>query len=103
MFVTLVNVHVKPEHVDDFIAATKRNHAGSIQEEGNLRFDVCQLDSDPTRFVLYEAYVSEEAAAAHKQTAHYQSWRETVEGWMAAPRKGIRYTGLFPAIERDDS
>jgi alcohol dehydrogenase class IV/quinol monooxygenase YgiN len=67
MFVTMVNVHVKPEHIDDFIAATRRNHEGSIQEEGNLRFDVCQLSSDPSRFVLYEAYASEEAAAAHKR------------------------------------
>jgi autoinducer 2-degrading protein len=103
MFVTMVDVRVKPDHIDDFIAATKRNHEGSIQEVGNLRFDVCQLDSDPTRFVLYEAYVSEEAAAAHKETAHYQSWKDAVANWMAEPRKGVRYTGLFPAIDRDDS
>ena len=97
MHVTLVEVHVKPEHVDDFIAATKRNHDASIRETGNRRFDVLQALDDPTRFILYEAYASEAEAAAHKSTAHYLSWRETVAEWMAEPRRGISWRGLFPA------
>jgi autoinducer 2-degrading protein len=97
MHVTLVEVHVKPEHVDDFIAATKRNHDASIREPGNRRFDVLQALDDPTRFILYEAYASEAEAAAHKSTAHYLSWRETVAEWMAEPRRGISWRGLFPA------
>lgn len=97
MHVTLVEVHVKPEHVDDFIAATKRNHDASIRETGNRRFDVLQAPDDPSRFILYEAYASEAEAAAHKSTAHYLSWRETVAEWMAEPRRGISWRGLFPA------
>ncbi|RMG31250.1 MAG: antibiotic biosynthesis monooxygenase [Gammaproteobacteria bacterium] len=96
MQVTIVHVHVKPEHVEDFIAATRENHLASVQEPGNLRFDVLQLEEDPTRFVLYEAYADEAAAAAHKETAHYRRWREAVAEWMAEPRQGIRYRGLFP-------
>jgi autoinducer 2-degrading protein len=68
-----------------------------MQEAGNRRFDVLQSTTDPTRFVLYEAYASEADAAAHKQTAHYQSWREAVAEWMAEPREGVTYVGLCPA------
>jgi autoinducer 2-degrading protein len=97
MHVTLVHVHVKPEHVDDFIAATAANHAASVQETGNRRFDVLQSPDDPCRFILYEAYRSAEDANAHKQTAHYLTWRETVADWMAEPRRGMPYNGLYPA------
>ena len=97
MHVTLVQVRVKPEHVADFIEASRVNHEASIREPGNLRFDVLQDASDPARFVLYEAYRSAEAAAAHKETAHYLAWRERVAPWMAEPRVGTRYLGLCPA------
>lgn len=96
MQVTIVHVRVKPKYVADFIEATRRNHEASVREAGNLRFDVLQSRDDATRFVLYEAYASNEAAAAHKQTAHYLSWRETVADWMAEPRQGVGYEGLFP-------
>jgi len=96
MHVTLVHVQVKPVHIDDFIAATRLNHEASIQESGNCRFDVLQSPENPGHFILYEAYTSAEAAAAHKQTTHYLVWRDTVAEWMAEPRKGVRYEGLFP-------
>lgn len=96
MQVTLVHVHVKPEHVQDFIDATHRNHVESVREPGNVRFDVLQQADDPTRFVLYEAYASAADAAAHKQTAHYLTWRDTVAAWMASPRRGDSFNGLYP-------
>jgi autoinducer 2-degrading protein len=96
MQVSIVYVHIKLERVSDFIEATRRNHEGSVKESGNLRFDVLQSATDPTRFVLYEAYVSGEHAAAHKQTAHYLAWREAVADWMASPREAMAYDGLFP-------
>jgi autoinducer 2-degrading protein len=96
MHVTLVHVQVDPAHIDDFITATRLNHEASIQEPGNRRFDVLQSPENPGQFILYEAYVSAEAAAAHKETAHYLTWRDTVASWMAEPRQGIHYHGLFP-------
>jgi autoinducer 2-degrading protein len=98
MHVTLVYVHVKPGHIDDFISATRANHQASIRESGNLRFDVLQSGDDPAHFVLYEAFRSAADAAAHKENAHYLSWRERVANWMAQPRRGINYTGLFPEV-----
>jgi autoinducer 2-degrading protein len=96
MHVTLVHVQVKPEHIDDFIAATRLNHQASVLETGNRRFDVLQSPENPAQFILYEAYASAEDAAAHKETAHYLAWRDMVADWMAEPRQGIRYYGLFP-------
>lgn len=97
MHVTLVHVHVKPDALDAFIAACRDNHEHSVLESGNRRFDILQDTADPTRFVLYEAYASAAAAAAHKATAHYLKWRDTVAEMMAEPRVGMPYTGLFPA------
>ena len=96
MQVTLVHVLVKPEHISDFVAATRANHEASVREDGNRRFDVLQSVEDPAHFVLYEAYASAADAAAHKQTPHYLQWRDTVAPWMAVPRQGIAYNGLFP-------
>jgi autoinducer 2-degrading protein len=97
MHATLVYVHVKPEYLQAFVDATRRNHEASVREPGNLRFDVLQQQDDPSRFVLYEAYATADAAAAHKQTAHYLAWRRTVADWMAEPRQGMVHDGLFPA------
>jgi autoinducer 2-degrading protein len=96
MNVTLVHVRVRPERVEAFIDATRANHEASSREPGNLRFDVLRAADDPTSFVLYEAYVDAAAAAAHKDTPHYLEWRETVADWMAEPRRGEPFVGIFP-------
>jgi autoinducer 2-degrading protein len=96
MVVRLVHVVVASEHVDDFIRATRINHEASIREPENLRFDVLQDPDEPTRFMLYEAYESEAGAAAHRETPHYDVWRDAVEPWMAEPRRGIAYTVIAP-------
>jgi len=96
MIVTCVYIHVKPDAVNSFIEATTANHLESVKEPGNLRFDMIRQADDPLRFMLYEAYESEEAAANHKTTSHYLKWRDTVEPLMAEPRKGVRYTVIEP-------
>lgn len=102
MYVTIVYVHVKPAHVADFIESIRVNHENSVREPGNLRFDILQSAEDPTRFVAYEAYESEAAAKAHKETAHYVAWREMAADWMAEPRVGVRYDGLFPQMSASE-
>ncbi len=96
MFVTCVHVWVEEEHIEDFVEATVANHERSVEEPGNMRFDVLRSREEPGRFLLYEAYGSEEAAKAHKETAHYLRWRETVADWMARPREGVRYDSIRP-------
>lgn len=96
MTVTCVYIHVKPEAIDEFINASASNHRQAIKEPGNVRFDFVQHADDKTRFMLYEAYETEEAAAAHKSTAHYLAWRDAVKDMMAEPRYGVKYNILMP-------
>ena len=96
MYVVVVNVHVKPEAVAAFLAATAENHRHTRMEPDNLRFDVLRRNDDPSRFVLYEVYSSEAGFAAHQQTGHYSHWKETVAPMMADPRAPQKCTSLFP-------
>jgi quinol monooxygenase YgiN len=96
MFIAHVFVHVKPDQVEAFVAATRLNAQNSVQEPGVARFDVIQQQDVPTRFVLVEVYRTPEATAAHKETAHYQAWRDTVAEMMAEPRTSLKYAPIFP-------
>jgi autoinducer 2-degrading protein len=97
MYVVCVQVHVKPEHVDDFIRVTKDNYSNTRQTEaGNVRWDLLQQEDDPTRFLLYEVYKTKEDFPIHQQTEHFLKWRSTVTDWMAEPRVGTRYTNIYP-------
>lgn len=96
MHVTLVHVHVKEDCLAAFIKATQANHEGSINEPGNLRFDILQDPENQTHFILYEAYRSEADAQEHKKTSHYLTWRDTVAEMMAQPRQGVPMRALFP-------
>ena len=99
MHLVCVHVHVKPEHREAFVEASLENGRSSVQEPGNLRFDVLQQADDPNRFVLYEVYKDAAAADEHKQTPHYAKWRDTVAPWMQEPRQGVRYHVLHPTSD----
>ena len=96
MLVVHVYVRVKPDSVEAFREATLANARQSVQEPGIARFDVCQQNDDPTRFVLVEVYRTPDAPARHKETQHYQTWRDTVASMMAEPRTNVKYTNVFP-------
>lgn len=96
LLVVHVHVHVKPDSIEAFKAASLANAEGSRREAGVVRFDVLQEREDPTRFVLVEIYRSLDAAAAHKDTAHYATWRDTVAGMMAEQRRSSKYVNVSP-------
>jgi autoinducer 2-degrading protein len=97
VLVNVVTVYVKPEHIADFLAATVDNHNGTRTEPGNHRFDVLQSAEDPGRFLLYEAFESQDAVDTHRKTAHYLIWRSKVDGWMAKPRELVSHRIIAPA------
>ena len=97
MLIVHVHVQVKPEAIAAFTAATVANASASLLEPGIARFDVAQQSDDPTRFVLVEVYRTPESAVAHKETAHYATWRDTVAPLMAAPRTSVKFTSIFPS------
>ena len=96
MLIVHVFVHVKDDCVEAFKAASIENARNSVQEAGVARFDVIQQKDDPTRFVLVEVYRTPDDPARHKETAHYQTWRDTVADMMAQPRSAIKYDNVFP-------
>jgi autoinducer 2-degrading protein len=95
MYVVAVTVFVKPDAVDLFVQATLGNARQTRTEPGNVRFDVLQAADDPKRFLLYEAYHSQADFVSHQQTGHYLRWKETVAGYMAQARQGIKHNSLF--------
>jgi quinol monooxygenase YgiN len=99
MLIVHVFVHVKADQVEAFKAATLENARHSLQEPGIARFDVLQQLDDPTRFVLAEAYRTPDDPARHRETAHYNTWRATVESMMAEPRTPVRFANAFPDDE----
>jgi autoinducer 2-degrading protein len=96
MLIVHVFVHVKPDQVEACRTASLENARNSVQEPGIARFDFIQQQDDPTRFVLVEVYRTSDDPGRHKETAHYQKWRNTVADMMAEPRTSIKYTNVFP-------
>lgn len=99
MLIVHVHVHVKPEYIEAFKAASIANASASVREPGIARFDVVQQNDDPTRFVLVEVYRRADAPAAHKETPHYATWRDTVAPMMASPRTSTKFANVFPTEE----
>jgi len=99
MFIVHVFVDVKSDRVEDFKSASIENALNSLKEPGIARFDVIQQLDDPSRFVLVEVYRTVNDPARHKETPHYQKWRESVEEMMAVPRQSVKYQNVFPGEE----
>jgi quinol monooxygenase YgiN len=100
MLVVHLHVQVKAEHVEAFVAETRKNSSESLKEPGVARFDVVQQVDDPTRFVFFEVYKTPEAPAQHKETAHYAAWRDAVASMMASPRASVKYESVCPEEAR---
>ena len=96
MLIVHVHVRVKPEAIEPFKKATLANAQASRKEPGIARFYLLQQNDDPARFLLVEAYRTADAPAAHKETPHYKTWRDTVEKMMAEPRQSVKLTNIDP-------
>src|SRR5256884_4034415 len=96
MLVVHVHARVRPDWVEDFLAATLVNARASLAEPDVLRFDVIQDQADPVHVVLVEVYRDADAPAAHKLTPHYAAWRDAVADMMAEPRASARFTAVYP-------
>ncbi len=97
MYIVQVHIHIKLNQIDPFIKASTLNADMSRRSEpGVVRFDIIQQADDPTRFVFIEVYRSQDAAARHKETAHYNQWREIAEEMMTEPRTRLVYVNISP-------
>lgn len=99
MLILHVNIHVRPEYIEAFRAATIENARASVKEPGIARFDFLQHSDDPNRFSLWEVYKNDDAVSDHKLTPHYVRWNEAVAPMMAEPRTRTWYKNVFPGDE----
>ena len=96
MLILQVYIHVKPEHLEAFKAATIENATHSRKEPGIARFDFLQQADDPTRFTLTEVYRDAAAQASHKEQPHYHTWVAKVTDLLAEPRTRQSYLSVYP-------
>ena len=97
MYIVHVHIRVKTEFIEPFKEISIENARNSRQEPGIARFDVIQQVDDPSRFELIEVYRTPADPAKHKETAHYNKWRELAEPMLVEPRSRTIYENLFPA------
>ncbi|SFP52680.1 Quinol monooxygenase YgiN [Geodermatophilus dictyosporus] len=85
MFSLVVQMEVRPGRREEFLAGMAANAESSVRDEpGCLRFDVCSVDGDENRFLLYELYADAGAFAAHKASPHFARWRTVAEQVVAS-------------------
>jgi autoinducer 2-degrading protein len=94
MLAVLVDVRVKDGWFDRFVEQTSINARESRKEPGIAAFDLYRDPADPAHFMLIEVYRDAEAPARHKETPHYQTWRDAVEPMMMVPRKSAKWETL---------
>jgi quinol monooxygenase YgiN len=61
-----------------------------------VQFALTQQADDSTKFILIEAFRSDEAIEAHRQAPHYLRWRDAVTDMMAETRYAVRTIALDP-------
>jgi len=99
LFIVHVRVRIKPGTAEAFMDATRENARNSRLESGVVRFDLLQIPDDALSFLLVEIYNDAAAAVAHKETAHYAQWRDTVADMMTEPRSSVKYINIDPPDE----
>src|SRR6266480_1890833 len=80
MYILMVRLKAKQDHINDFIKASIADGTGSVlHEPGCRRFDIIQDETDPTLFAFNEIYNDEAAFEHHKTTPHFKQWDTVVK------------------------
>ncbi len=93
----VVSVQIKPDRIDDFLKVIEEDAVGSREREngGCLRFDVLRDQSDPTKFIFYEVYKDDEAAARHRETPHFQLWTDFKASGGVVSQSAVKADAIF--------
>jgi len=62
---------VRPGELENVLLILKELKANSIQEKGNLFYQVLQDNSDPNTLILFEGYSDDSALALHRSAGYY--------------------------------
>ena len=69
-----VDIHIKPENVEAFLAKLAENAAAARAEAACIQFDVVVDPKDRTHVMLYEVYDDERAFEQHQQTPAFKKY-----------------------------
>jgi quinol monooxygenase YgiN len=90
-FVLAVNLRIKAENVDAFMAGVLANAREARKEPGCRQFEVLVDTADRTRVMLFEVYDDDKAFEAHQQTPHFKKYlAESVPLLAARERHMLR-------------
>jgi (4S)-4-hydroxy-5-phosphonooxypentane-2,3-dione isomerase len=74
MYALVVNLSVKPENLEKFMALLEENARGAREEPGCRQFEVLVDANERTQVMLYEVYADEQAFEQHQMTAHFKKY-----------------------------
>jgi (4S)-4-hydroxy-5-phosphonooxypentane-2,3-dione isomerase len=93
-----IYITLKPDRAQEFMEVALNDARRSVEELGNLRFDVYQHQDDPLRLVVMEVYDSPEAFEEHRRQPYVEAWRNAVKE-MTLEYNKVNLTLVFPAPE----
>jgi quinol monooxygenase YgiN len=98
MFVVVAEIKVKEGMSNAFYELIVKHAESSVaQERGCRRFDVCQAEDDPSRFLLYEVYADTAAFDEHTKTDRFSAFFQKAGSMLAAQPELRRFnrTGSY--------
>ena len=89
MFVLVVNIRIKPENVDAFMAKLHENAKAARTEPGCRQFEVLVDPKDRAKILLFEVYNDEAAFEAHQQTPHFRKYLAEAVPMLASRERSV--------------
>ncbi|HYG53888.1 MAG TPA: putative quinol monooxygenase [Burkholderiales bacterium] len=89
MFVLVVNIRIKPENVDAFMAKLQENAKAARTEPGCRQFEVLVDPKDRAKILLFEVYNDEAAFEAHQQTPHFRKYLAEAVPMLASRERSV--------------
>lgn len=89
MYFIVVKFQVKPESASEFMNLVTPFTEATRAETGNLWFDWSRSVEDPNEFILVEAFLDDDAASSHVNSAHFKAGLESMRPALVATPKII--------------
>lgn len=87
MYFIVVKFQTKPDYTDQFMDLVTPFTEATRKEPGNLWFDWSRSVEDSSEFVLVEAFLDDEAAGTHVNSAHFKAGLEAMRPALVATPK----------------
>ncbi|MEA3522384.1 MAG: putative quinol monooxygenase [Campylobacterota bacterium] len=69
----------KDAHIEQLKGLLESMVSASRAEVGCLKYNIYQIESEPTKFIVIEAWENEDALDGHKNSKHYKHYKSNYE------------------------